>query len=70
LERKEKYKKQLKCSPAAPAIKNVPKVANQPLTPIWNGSLKVVLTCLHGKLVAKNIISLALKVQTRYREPI
>lgn len=39
----------------------VGKVANQHFSLIWNGSLQVFLTCLHGKLVTKNIICLALK---------
>ncbi|XP_015442772.1 eukaryotic translation elongation factor 1 epsilon-1 isoform X3 [Pteropus alecto] len=37
------------------------KVANHHFTLIWNGSLQVFLTCLHGELVTKNIICLALK---------
>lgn len=39
----------------------VGKVADQHCTLIWNGSLQVFLICLHGKLVTKNIICLALK---------
>ncbi|XP_039725306.1 eukaryotic translation elongation factor 1 epsilon-1 isoform X1 [Pteropus medius] len=37
------------------------KVANHHFTLIRNGSLQVFLTCLHGELVTKNIICLALK---------
>lgn len=41
----------------------VGKVANQHFSLIWNESLQVFLTCLHGKLMTKNIICLALKLK-------